>query len=308
MYPNIIELEDILTPEEISYSFNEVKEINKEFSNKTGILNELDLSFLAVATGLQTLKALLYPYLAQSLGNYGSPINSTERLTASEADKMINGVKSVPYDVVRGSEKILDQALTPNNHRVKTLGHDVILGWFYGTLNILTNTITLTNGTTYRVVNGMMTNSKLSIAELIKDAFGMIFADNKSLLRAIKVQANHIKSDISTKRGLPVPVLSKVNDSFADTIYKKHYDLLCFERDSKFVLGSAVLSSLIDFIITMAHSMYCDEVIEKNKKLYEVRTRKIVLISNSIASTSSIIASIVTRNLKQLDIVVLLQL
>ena len=41
---------------------------------------------------------------------------------------------------------------------------------------------------------------------------------------------------------------------------------------------------------------------DEDKNLYEVRTRKILLISNSIASTSTIINSVITNNPKKLDI------
>lgn len=41
---------------------------------------------------------------------------------------------------------------------------------------------------------------------------------------------------------------------------------------------------------------------DEDKDLYEVRTRKILLISNSIASTSTIINTAITKNPKNLDI------
>ena len=59
--PDQIILEDIMTEEEIKNAFRELDEINEKFSKKTGIVNKTDLSFLAIATGLQVAKSLLFP-------------------------------------------------------------------------------------------------------------------------------------------------------------------------------------------------------------------------------------------------------
>ena len=57
---------------------------------------------------------------------------------------------------------------------------------------------------------------------------------------------------------------------------------------------------LFDIIITLAQGLFRKE--NEDKDLFEVRTRKILLISNSIASTSTIINTAITRNPKNLDI------
>ena len=53
-------------------------------------------------------------------------------------------------------------------------------------------------------------------------------------------------------------------------------------------------------IISLIHGLFYKNDIDR--KLYEVRTRKILFISNSIASTSSIINGVITQNPKNLDI------
>ena len=122
-----------------------------------------------------------------------------------------------------------------------------------------------------------------------------------NLPAAIFSEAIHMKSDVFTKRGLPVPVLSTFNESFATELYNSQYDALCFSRDLGFVAGSAGISILFDIIIGLVHHIFFDPN-KDDKKLYEVRTRKILLISNIIASSSSVIAACITSNPKQLDI------
>ena len=53
-------------------------------------------------------------------------------------------------------------------------------------------------------------------------------------------------------------------------------------------------------IILLVHGLFRKE--NEAKDFYEVRTRKILSISNSIASTSTVIAAGITKNPKNLDI------
>ena len=66
--------------------------------------------------------------------------------------------------------------------------------------------------------------------------------------------------------------------------------------------GSAGFSVLFDIIINLAHSLFYNPTKDGSKNLYQVRTRKILLISNLISSSSSTIAACITENPKQLDI------
>ena len=61
-----------------------------------------------------------------------------------------------------------------------------------------------------------------------------------------------------------------------------------------------MVSLIIDIIITLTHSLFRPDNIEQN--VYAARTRKILLVSNSIASTSTIINAAITSNPQNLDI------
>ena len=75
---------------------------------------------------------------------------------------------------------------------------------------------------------------------------------------------------------------------------------MCFKRDAKIVGASFIISKLFDIIISLTHGLFRKK--DENRDLYEVRTRKILLISNSIASTSTLINTAITKNPKNLDI------
>ena len=323
--PADISIEDILTQDEINSAYKELDEIEKEFSNATGIVNKIDLCFLAIATGLQVAKSLIFPYIAYKF-EYGHSFNKDERLKHNDKsiedahreandrfrdknmDKHKNGYwinilyQTPPYDITAGSAA-LGINMEGAYHRLHTLGHDPILGWLFGTANILTDIITLNDFRSYRVRRKptmLITPQMVGIGTLMSESYQTINDDYLNLPAAIFAQAQHLKSDAYTKVGLPVPLLSIFNEKFASELYKSQYDALCLARDAKINGASYIVSRLIDTIIGLIHGLFRTSDI--SKKLYEVRTRKILLISNTLASTSTIINSTITGNPEKLDI------
>lgn len=329
--PGVVTLEDILSEEEIQSAFDELDEINKQFSRKTSIVNKTDLSFLAIATAIQVAKSLVFPYIAEKF-DYGKSFDPSERLAHNDKsiekahrdandkfrDKRLedHGIghwinilyQTVPYDITKGS-KDLGINMGGKYHRMYTLGHDPILGWVFGTANILTDCITFNNFHTNRIsrvdpITGgkkmVITPETVFMGQMFKECYDDVKADYLNLPAALFAQAQHLKSDEFTKLGLPVPLLSSINENFASKLYSENYDALCFARDAKIVGASFVVSKLFDIIITLTHGLFRTE--EQDKDLYEVRTRKILLISNAIASTSTIVNAAVTSNPKNLDI------
>ncbi|RKM55393.1 hypothetical protein D6855_15770 [Butyrivibrio sp. CB08] len=329
--PQVVELEDIMSESEIQDAFSELDEIEALFSKKTSIVNKSDLAFLAIATALQVTKSLVFPYVAEKIG-YGESFDPDERLDHNdksiekahrEANDKFRDEKlkrnptghwinilyqTVPYDITKGSGE-LGINMGGRYHRMYTLGHDPILGWIFGTANILTDCITFNNFHTNRItrVDPITGAAKMKITPevvplplMFQECYEEIRGDKLNLPAALFAQAQHLKSDSFTKLGLPVPLLETINEEFASKLYSEHYDALCLARDVKVIGASFVVSKLFDMIIALAHGLFRKE--NEDKDLYEVRTRKILLISNSIASTSTIINTAITKNPKNLDI------
>lgn len=321
---NDIELEDLLSEKEFQDAYKRLDAIHEEFSHKTSIVNKTDLMFLGIATALQTTKSLLFGQIAKKF-DYGNSFNPDDRLAHNDKsiekehrrandefkekhEKHGHGYwmnilyQTPPYDITRGSPAI-NRNMEGGYHRIHTLGHDPILGWIFGTANILTDTITFEDFKSNRVIRKpkmMITPESVSFTKLFSESFEMCKADSLNLPAAIFAEGCHLKSDEFTKLGLPVPILEAINPDFASKLYKSNYDALCFSRDLKIVGASAGISIFIDLIIGLVHGLFNKEKI--NKDLYEVRTRKILLISNSIASTSNIIQTVITNNPKNLDL------
>lgn len=326
IYDNDIIIEDLLTKEEIEKAYEEREEIERKFSDYTGICNKTDLKFLIIAIGLQVAKVFLFPYIAKKY-EYGESFDKSKRLahddkTIKTAQKEANNqykkeklknhkngywinilYQPPAYDTINGSKK-LGLNISGTSHRLYTLGHDPILGWIFGTANILTDVITFNDFRSFRVVRKPkpmhITKEKISIIDMFQESYQTIKDDYLNLPAAVFAQYQHLKSDVNTKMGLPVPIISTFNEQFASKLYSNQYDALCFERDLKIVGASFFTSLLIDMVIGLVHGLYRKP--DENKDLYEVRTRKILLISNSIATSSTILNTYFTKNKKNLDI------
>ena len=329
--PTEVVLEDIMTESEIQSAFAELDFIEKQFSKKTSIVNKTDLSFLVIATAIQVTKSLVFPYVAEKF-DYGKSFDQSKRLAHNDKsiekahkeandkfrDKRIEKhgpghwinilYQTVPYDITKGS-KDLGINMGGKYHRMYTLGHDPILGWIFGTANILTDCITFNNFQTNRIsridpVTGakkmVITPELVLLGQMFSECYEEVKADPLNLPAALFAQAQHLKSDEFTKLGLPVPILSSINENFASKLYSENYDALCFARDAKIVGTSFVISKLFDMIISLLHGLFRKE--GEDKDLYEVRSRKILLTSNAIASSSTIINATITSNPKNLDI------
>lgn len=328
---NILKFYDIsLNKEEKDNIYSEYKDRKKDIERKFYLktsLNMRDIRFLFFALALQITRQFLLT------GKLGEAFDKNDRLAHNDKkikeevkkeqvqykkkneEKKVNKSKKgyrtwleiamtqkVPYDAMRNSTE-QKLGLNGSNHRVLTLGHDPILGWIFGTLNIITDTMTLTNFQSYKInLKGLIIEESIPTFHIFKDGFESIMEDQYRLPAAIFAQGIHLKSDQFTKMGLPVPILGIFSEEVAGELYKKNYDSLCAFRDVKTIGNQAILSILVNTIIGLVHELYYDGKNEEERKLYEIKTRRILLYSNIIASTSNIIYSYITQNIKSLDI------
>lgn len=325
-----IELEDLLTKEEFQFCIDEVERINDDFSKKTNIFNKKDMSFLMVATALQTARWLI---IQEFCGDLGQKIDPDSRLAHNDKgikDKIKNSNKQfqdyfkeyghresnkghkswqdiifngAPYDISKDSWKF-GESLEGKYHRYKTIGHDPILGWIFGTANFITDTCTLSNWNSYKILrNGSPHFAyQTDLVTIFGDTFDSIQEDWLRLPAGLFAQFVHLKSDVFTKLGLPVPLLSTFSETLAGNLYRSQYDSLCLLKDIKIVGNQAGWSIFINMIISLLHGFMYDEQKDINRELYEVRTRKILSISNFLASSGNIAYSVILNDWKKLDV------
>lgn len=240
----------------------------------------------------------------------------------------IADIKHVPYDIVNGTAKY-NVKLSGTNHRVKTLGHDPWLGYLFGTCNILTNTMSLGKDNSFRTLH--IGKNEAGIPSVIAEAnLAKMFEysvkrynESKSTVAlAIMKQTYHIKSDEYSKEGLSLPFLQLLFDS--DIIKELSESGIDYAKLNFLgtVAKQTALTELINLVISIAHRItilleenkqnnntftltQLKQCLRKSASLHEVRTRKIIMISECIASSVNAIviggievAAVVTENEK----------
>ena len=301
-----IDFEDLLTAEDFKNAYNHMAEIDKAFEQKTG-LKKMDFAFLAVAIGLQcTRQYVLDPWLNENRAvagqndEKGRKSNTKAGWYYVETDKILTN--KVPFDAQHyANNETIKGFLKGGDHRLMTLGHDPVLGWIFGTANIMTSTLTRNDFASAHIKcidNENKIYAQANTYKIFKAVFERVSQEGINgkiaLGYAVAREAIHLKSDINTKRSLPLPGVGVISTELGKELAK-------YGIDTASVGTEITLSCFINMIIAMIHRMGIDESKEE-KIMYEVRTRKIILYSNLIASTSNLIAATMTNRYNLLDV------
>lgn len=285
-----------------------MREIEQDFAASTSITNPTDMTFLGVAIALQTVRWVVLNKLTER-GSAGS----------SDFEKWVNkkykgyettlptpyyapysyivGHPTVPYDATRASGYVDNAGLKVSGHRNRTLGHDPALGFIFGTSNILTSTLTNNLFQTFHVLpKGNVVAQPASTLMMFSKVAERIASEPKALGAAIIKQSLHIATDIYTKEGIPLPFIQTLSPDAAD--FLGQYGIDCGGLLK--AVASAKTASLIDSLISATHGLYYDKT-KCTRAQYEVRTKKILAVSSSIAQGSNILTSAVTGNILDLD-------
>ena len=286
-----------------------IENIDREFKEKTK-LTDSDVVFLFICTGLQCARQYLLTndkFRLRDIGNISSSSRGdsvVEALYDHTAGQIAPPgwkdvlLRSVPYDAIQTGAHVSDTGLSGTTHRYRTLGHDPVLGWLFGTANIMTNSLTKTDIiTTYQVKDmTLVRRYPNGTFGMLNRAAGYAKSDPMLLAAAAARQAIHFGSDYFTKQGLPVPLIATVNNDIAKTmITKGHIDMWSVTR-------GAALAALINQLIATIHRLFYSENRDGSESMYEVRTRKILSYSNALATGSNTLVVAMTGNLNKLDV------
>lgn len=302
-----------------------LNDLDDEFEKQAG-LKKADFAFLFLATALQLGRIILINVLTEVekagqgntkenifkktqkrvLGKFGNDIIEEARPYYAPRNQIIYG-RGVPYDTTAflGEKEYFFKGA---NHRFATVGHDPILGLIIGTANILTNTITVVDEsliskhatkaiplallkchTNHVVYDARFKNPKIGERTIpglmIKKAMGRYEDDKESIAAALIKQIIHIGTDLYTPMGIQIPVANLV---LSNTNVEKLTRYIDWGNIIK-VGASAGIALLINYIISILHSLLYDESKYDSREIYSVKTRKILMISNTIATTSNLI-------------------
>lgn len=207
--PESVILEDFMSEREINQAFSEVDEINQEF-DAIHQLDFLDYSICALAgiiAGAVDILLVGIPQRSKS-GLKAKPLSDyiRKRFDAKfPKEKIIELEKmaKVPYDANKNiryranySTEVYVEGLSAYYHRLLALGHDPLLGFIVGVFDI---------------VAGKMTTIDKSGKFVSQIMEGYAVRKEANIFAAIAKQFMHLKSDINTEMGLPVPMMGVFN-------------------------------------------------------------------------------------------------
>ena len=199
------ELEALFTEEGLRQNDAAVQRLNAEY-NALHRLDKIDVAISAVAGILGGAMDILLVGIPQKTENglKAGPLANYireqfhKKYPPEEMEKLANSEESkFPYDAQdnRNTSEYVE-GLSSYYHRLLSLGHDPLLGFVVGVLDIMLGRMTTIdkNG---RIVSQVMEN----------------YADRKEtdLFEAIAKQIAHLKSDVTTSMGLPAPMMSLFN-------------------------------------------------------------------------------------------------
>lgn len=319
-----------------------IRELANEFKKGT-TLNSSDMTFLFFATAIQCGRWLLQPkvntnfqkiskserhsagkdgYLEFSKGKEIASNNVSGNIKSRKyPDKEKMFLLAVPYDAMEGTEKIaiagvteLGKNISGTNHHAATMGHDPVLGYIFGTINILSRTITFK--TPSLSTNLVHLHQGSNRKQYVGKSIGFVNAleraresaeeDITRIPAAVTRQALHMQSDKYTKAGLPIPFIAPDK---AQMLLQQGWNSYELERFIKFlgqntatISVQAMTSMLINIAIETLYKLTYNENVDVSKELFEVKSRKILLYSNILSSSSNLIFTALSRNINNMDI------
>ena len=262
-----------------------------------------------------------YASMEHIITKMGVPYDATATLTQDSLQRMLGKDRTWDFDI---SSMIPDEKFNlfkGANHRFATLGHDPILGLIFGTGNIMTNTITCVKtpldiggvGIPVLTTNHVVYTSDYkdpriatygSTTIMLKEMIERTKDQPSALVASLIKQIIHIGTDLYTPCGIQIPGANLVLSNTE------------VERMTKYIsagdiikVGTSVkLAELINLLISTIHTLMYDPMTTSSRDLYSVRTRKIIMYSNVIATGSNVLwvgANMAAGNegaIKQLDI------
>jgi len=302
-----------------------INEIDKQFAKATK-LNDVDIAFLFVAAALQCIRQYIFTPAQEHLNNQeaANKVKSgkehsdrSHRLYNPSLEEIITN--PVPFDITAGSRGVL-KGYGSLGHRWATVGHNPLWGLLYGTANIATSTVTIWGKDipvfmdSYHITTGAVpVRGGLGAKDVIplSPSGKPILADTKKVLNytidkllhkgmegkaivgvSVAKEIQHLRSDVHSTKSLPLPAISAISPRLAGDLAKYGVNMATVLDAGK----QLAYAMAIDTLIALIHGFFYEDSAGR-RNLYEIRTRRILLYSNLIASASNVVVAAVAQSL-----------
>ena len=297
-----------------------LQRIDREFKERTR-LQDADAAFVVAATMLQVARILIINSLTEvecagagnvkehALHNFQSRVFSgfddrmpreSNHLFASK-HQILNS-RGVPYDATRYEAENIG-LFKGANHRFATLGHDPVLGLVFGTSNIMTNSITCVKDTTFLVlVHEFPQPTRSPMTPLAKSTDRGARWDCRDAGCGGKTRRERAGCRRGCSNQAADPHRHRPVHTVRDTdpIRQSYPRQNTYQGATKYVSTGDVLkvgaqagmAALINWLIAALHGcslIFKDDGSDYCTEMYQARTKKIILLSDTIATSSSVI-------------------
>ncbi|HFI2691384.1 TPA: hypothetical protein ACGO0Y_000438 [Streptococcus suis] len=194
-----IVFEDILTADELAENREVLKALNAEYK----AIYSLDTFDILLGVGSGILASLVdilligMPAKTVNAGPLANYVRKRFETVFSPGDLENWKFAKVPFDAQDNrNTKCIVNGLSPQYHRLYSLGHDPLLGFIIGVLDIM---------------NGQMTTIDKFGKIVVQDMPNYQDRKEENIFFAIAKLLVHFKSDITTSMGLPAPLMGLFN-------------------------------------------------------------------------------------------------
>lgn len=198
---------DPLAPYELLLTDAEFKKLRDESYDAKYLWDKWDYIFVGASGILAALSDFLLVRIPATMnsgeysGQIGSPLTAwLKQYNTTKANdwfaqwtKHLSDTCKVPYD----NQRII-AGMYPKSHRFQSLGHDPVLGFIFGILDIMRGTIT---GFSY----DKLTGNHAWVCEVVPSQYQPI-----GLIEATLKHMGHLISDVATPMGLPAPFMTLI--------------------------------------------------------------------------------------------------
>ncbi|WP_288353651.1 hypothetical protein [uncultured Marinobacter sp.] len=307
--PEDVSFDDLLSESEIQAVLQRHESIGKELG-WFECLDRFDLTLAVSAGAIAGLMDVLLVKVPAHPGFLGSK-GSEGGWLPNKVDELVK--KLLPEDQIRVLEKAhkasYDPAtnngllrriagLGPRTHRYQSLGHDPILGFFFGVRDILTGQFTAIDKFGKVIVQ--------QVGEPLLE--GEMFL--VCILEALKTHVGHLLSDVATPAGLPAPLMpllsflqfGKIGNheytiaEVARQMYRSGYDFKFSAASGIPVLMTNVIIWLGNFIKDKNNERRKNAIKHEEDSDRKLTTRRQLLIAHSVGMLINAGKVSVTRN------------
>lgn len=332
--------EQLLTEEEIANAMAFSRQMDEEFERITG-LQIKDIFVLLIAVAIRLTFYYLKHFLSSSENEASLPKTPVSVPDASRGVDMgqvlkKNGSSSAAYEAakilsdfspvfpnsisglplsIRGETRILrehtsfDVDETAHLSKDQILGYDKYLGWVFGVLNLLTDTVTTKALKSYSVKRSLDENAKpfldrevSTLLQIVQPVVQSVLDNKEAVIASVVREAAEL--------GIP--------DSGNDSVLELYKRALALERKSSdladqsrqvlhplweqadSLLDDVAFDSLVNTIVAALHSLMYHSS-DGDLSHYTLRTNKIILYSGILATAASSLPALLEEDLSGIN-------